>query len=251
MSLLDRVRGPGPKALRDAGPPQWQVIAAVLGGGVLDVVLALVAWRDLPLAAYVVPPFILTLAVSLADRTGVPVRRAIAWVGMEQRRRWTGRLPISKGGAERWLADPPPDAGPFERASALLTAGRPADAAAVLERFEPASSSDRVRLGRLRASVAAALDPGAALDMSAVRAAVADLPPAEARYHLVSAAWTQAWLDISRRRPWRERFAAVAVAHQPYELPARVGAMLVVQQFAGPIACVLAGLIVLVIQAAL
>ena len=249
MSFLDRLRGPGPKALRDAGPPTWQVIAAVLAGGLIDVVLAVFAWRDLPLVAYVLPPFFLTLAVAVVDRAGLPVRRAIAWVGLEQRRRWTGpALPTTAGMAGRWLADPPAAATPFERASVLMTAGRGAEAVAELAGLEPATALDAVRLARLRASAAAAADPKHELDLGAVRAAAAPLPPEEARYHVLSAAWTRAWLDISRKRPWRDRFAPVAAELGPYELPARLRGTLVVQQFAGPIASLIAGGVVLVAE---
>ena len=249
MGLLDRLRSPGSKALRDAGPPMGQVIAAVILGGVVDVVVAFGSRGMLPFWSYVVPPFVLTLAVSLADRDGRVVRGAIAVVGMEQRRRAAGRaVPATPAAANRWLASPPPDATRFERAAALITAARPAEAAAALDTVEPASPADVVRLIRLRASAAAAMDRDAQLDLGAIRAATADLPPDDQRYHVLSAAWTQAWLDLTRERPWRARFAPVAREFAPYAIPAPLRLVLCVQQFAGPIACVLGGAIVIAVQ---
>lgn len=245
MGFLDRLRSPGSKALRDAGPPMWQVIAAVALGGVADVALAIAMRDTLPLWAYVILPFLLTLAVSIADRDGWVVRGAIAFVGMEQRRRAAGRaVPATPAAAERWLTSPPPDATPFERAAALITAARPTEAAAALENVEPSSPADAVRLIRLRASAAAALDQDSELDLGAIRTATADLPPDDQRYHVLSAAWTQAWLDITRRRPWRARFAPIAREFAPYALPVPLRLVLGVQQYAGPVACVLGGAIV-------
>lgn len=249
MGFLDRLRSPGSKALRDAGPPMRQVIAAVVIGGVVDVVLTVAMRGALPFWAYVVPPFVLTLAVALADRDGWVVRGAVAFIGMEQRRRAAGRaVPATPAAAERWLASPPPDATPFERAAALITAARHVEAAAVLGDVEPASPTDAVRLIRLRASAAAALDQGSDVDLGAIRAATTDLPPDDQRYHVLSAAWTQAWLDITRGRPWRARFAPVAREFAPYPLPAPLRLVLGVQQYAGPVACVLAGAIVIAVR---
>ena len=126
--------------------------------------------------------------------------------------------------------------------SALITANRYAEAGEVLAGFVPADDVDRVRIIRLEASIRAATDERATIDVHAVAAAAAILPADEARYQVVSAAWTQAWLDLTHRRPWRDRFVAVARRNRPYPLPGRVRAVLGGQQLAAPLAFVIMGI---------
>ena len=219
-------------------------------GGLLDGRVVVGSRDVLPLAAYVIPPALLTLIVSIVDRDGPTIRSALAFVGLEQRRRAASiRLPLTKDAADRWLSEDHPEASPFERAGILITAGRHADALAALESVEPGSDIDRVRLIRLRASAEAVVHGDGDLDLDAIRAAAAALPDAERKYHVVSAAWTQAWLDITRKRPWRAIFATVAREWAPYAIPLRVRVAMLVQQYVGTIACVLAGLIVVGVQA--
>ena len=190
MGLLERYRIPWSKALREAGPRDLHVLLALIAGGVVDVVLVIATRDSMPFVAYVMPPFLLSLVVSGADRDGPVIRAAMAYVGLEQLRRATSgsRLPITPSAADRWLDEPHPEASALERASVLLTAGRLADAKAAADAFEPASTLDRVRQLRMRASVAAAMSPTADLDIDSIRAAAAPLPDEERRYHVVSAA---------------------------------------------------------------
>jgi hypothetical protein len=250
MGMVERLRSPGATAIRNAGPPIWQVIVAIVVGGLLDA-MVVVASRDvLPLVAYVIPPGLLTFIVSIVDQDGPTIRSALAFVGLEQRRRAASiRLPLTKDAADRWLSTEHPEATPFDRAGILITAGRHTDALATLESVVPSTDVDRVRLIRLRASAGAVVHGDGDLDLDAIRAAAAALPDAERKYHVVSAAWTQAWLDITRKRPWRSRFLAVAREWGPYAIPPRVQAAMLIQQYVGPIACALAGLIVVGVQA--
>lgn len=250
MDVLERLRSPGATAVRNAGPPIWQVVLAVVLGGVLDAGLVLASRDALPLVAYLIPPGVLTLIVSIADRDGPTIRSALTYVALEQRQRaHANRIPLTRESAERWLAVDQPGASPFDRAGALITAERHAEAVAALESVEPGSDADRVRLLRIRALAAAAISIDANVDVDAVRAVASSLPDAERKYGVVAAAWTQAWLDITRKRPWRAKFATVAHEWAPYEIPPRVRAAMLIQQYVGPVACVLAGLIVVGVQA--
>ena len=76
--------------------------------------------------------------------------------------------------------------------------------------------------------------------MKVVRDAAGPLAPADARYHLVAAAWSQAWLDLTDGRPWRKRFALAIRDLGPFEVPARLRLWMAVQQLAAPIACLVA-----------
>lgn len=249
MGMLERLRSPSATAIRTAGPPIWQVIVAIVIGGVLDGMLVVGSRDVVPLLAYVIPPGLLTLVVSILDRDGPTIRSALAFVGLEQRRRAASiRLPLTKDAADRWLSAEHAEATPFDRPGILITAGRHADALATLDSVVPSSDLDRVRLIRLRASADAVVHGDGDLDLDAIRAAAAALPVAEQKYHVVSAAWTQAWLDITRKRPWQSRFLAVAREWAPYTIPPRVSAAILVQQYVGPIACALAGLIVVGVQ---
>jgi len=82
---------------------------------------------------------------------------------------------------------------------------------------------DRVRKIRLHSTIEAMADPSRTrtVDVAAVAAAAATLPADERRYQVTSAAWTQAWLDVVARRPWRARFVAAVRDHGPFGLPFR------------------------------
>lgn len=246
MGWLDRVRSPAARAVRGAGPPMWQVVTAIVGGSAAGVVL-IVLWPSLPFAAIVVPPALLSLAVSLRDRDGPMIRGALAYVALEQRRRSGGRrMPATRRQANAWLAVEHPDASAIERAAVLIGAKRFREALELIDAnaTAPMTELDAVRVARLRASAKAALESGSRIDLDAIRALAVGLPGEERRYQVLSAAWTQAFLDISNRRPWRAEFLASAREHAPYALPARVRLAMALQQYAGPIACLLAGVIV-------
>ena len=247
MSFLERLRAPGARALRRAGPPEWQVLLAFVVGGLADIAVGVATDWAVAWPVYFLIPGLLCLLVSIADRDGWTTRMAVAYVGLEQRRRFPAGLPVTPEAADRWLADAAnAGAGPLERVSALMTAGRLAEAGETLAAYTPANALDAVRLLRLRAAVAAAADgrPEAGVDVAAVELAARDLPEEERRYQVVSAAWTQAWLDLSHRRPWRSRFVRTARAYGPYPIPSRVQVVLGIQQLAAPIAFLIVALLV-------
>jgi hypothetical protein len=221
VSLLERLRSPGSRAFRDAGPPDSRLLAALAGSGILVVVLGwtVVGPDTWPLLAVI--PVGLTLGIALSDRDGWAMREAMVFVAVEQRRRFArGRLPTSPREADTWLADPAHgDATGLERASVLLVANRYADALALLDAAGVTTDLDRVRSIRIRSTVETMTDPSKPIDVDGVRKAAASLPIEERRYQVVSAAWSQAWVDVIARRPWRQRFAAVAREFQPYPLP--------------------------------
>jgi hypothetical protein len=108
------------------------------------------------------------------------------------------RAPRTPAGADRWLDDPrTADAG-LTRASALLTAGRPAEARAILDAHPIASLEDEARVARMRAAIDG-LETGT-LDPTAARAAIDRLGGADRRYHELSFAWSIAWVAVQYGR---------------------------------------------------
>jgi hypothetical protein len=222
-------------------------LAAAAAGGLADLVLIATGVVDgLPWPVLAVAPGIMTLAVALADRDGWLVRHAMAYVAIQQGKRWTrGPLPMTPSLATVWLTDPAnATASPLERATVLFGAGRGEEAGATLERFIPETSRQRASLVRLRACVEGR--PTGTIDLGAVRAELdaLGLDPEERRYQLASAAWTQAWMDIERRRPWRTGFAAGTRDLGPFRVPLRVTVWVAIQEFAAPIAIGLGTLII-------
>ena len=128
--LLERIRSPSGRAIRNAGPRDRDVAA----GAILSVAVIAIAWltgilQSVPWPAWMVIPFVILSAVAVADADGWRIRRAMAYVAIEQRKRWTrGQIPATPSRAQRWLTDPSnADASGLERASALFMTG---DAAA-------------------------------------------------------------------------------------------------------------------------
>jgi hypothetical protein len=225
------------------------VILALIGGGLIDSAIATTR-VDVPAFVYFLPPAILTLLVSAADRDAWLLRRALASIAIDQRARLASRgLPVDRTAAEAWLASPPADAAPFERAAVLMNVGRFEEARAALDGADPSGPLDRVRTLRLREAVDAALDPTRTIDIDAVADVARELAPGERHYQVLSAAWSQAALDIKARRPWIKPFLRVARANGPFPLPRRTEIAIAVQQLSAPIACLIAGGI-LVIAAA-
>ena len=252
MEWLARLRAPGARAQRSAGPPPAWTAAAIGVGLVLAVTAALATGGpDIPwMAVALLVPGVIP---GLADRDGWHVRAAMAYVAVEQRRQWRhGRLPVTPAAANAWLAaGNNATATPLERASVLVAAGRHADAMTAIDGAEASSDIDRVRQLRLRLTVAA-MSGGSSIDVAAVRAAADSLPSDQRRYQVVSAAWSQAWLDVNAGRPWRDRFAAVARAYAPYPLPRPLWLVAVaLQQLVLPISIVLAFAILSLAQAIL
>lgn len=235
----------GARLLRAAGPPKGHVIGAITAGSLIDVVLAVATPTILVWPVYVLPVLVLTSIVALADRDGWLVRQGMAYLWLEQARR-TGdnEVPTTPSAARRWLDDPANEgATPFDLASVLITAGRYEEASATLEGAPVRDPVDEVRALRLGMSADAARDPTIEIDLEAVRDASTGLPPDERRYHLMSAAWTRAWLDIHRRRPWRAQFAAVVRQNGPFPLPRAVRLMIANHQLAAPALTTLVGML--------
>ena len=193
-------------------------------------------------------PIGLTLVVAVADRDGWWIREAMIEVALEQRRHWRhGRIPVTPESAAAWLDDPAHESATvLERASVMVTARRSRDAAAAVESAAATTPDDLVRQVRLRATIAAMAEPGGPIDLARVREAAFGLPAEERRYHVLSAAWSQAWLDVVAGRPWRTRFAAVARDFRPYATKRRHWLFAVaLQQLVLPISIALAAAIVL------
>jgi hypothetical protein len=251
-ALLERFRSPGRKAWRDAGPPERFVIV----GFVLSTALVIIGWlsgvlRDVPWPLWaVIPASVLTL-ISAADRDGWNIRRAMAYVAIQQRARWTrGPLPDTPTRAQAWLDDPVnTDASDLEKASILITSGNRAAGGALLDSYVPETAMQTASVARLRCYLRA-LETGS-MDMDHVYAASDGLSADDRRYQLTSAAWMQAWMDIEAHRPWRWRFAAAVRDLGPYPVPGRALAFIGFQELAAPIATVLATVLVAIAGAVL
>lgn len=243
MLLLDRLRAPGQRAIAGAGPPwSWVIAGGLAGVLVLATLFLLGVTRGVPFVGVMLVPAAGTLVASLADRDGWAIRQALARIGLDQRARWTGRFPSTPGQARAWLDDPAhANARPLAVAAAALTAGRAAVAREALARLDPESDDELAAATRFAAVLDA--EPTGTIDRGRLAAFVDRLSEPERRYHLLSEAWSQAWIDLQRRRPWRAGFAVAARGFAPYDLPRRVRIALAIQQLAAPIAVVLASLI--------
>lgn len=244
MTLLERIRSPSGRAIRNAGPRDRDIAA----GAILSVAVIAIAWltgvfQSVPWPAWMVIPFVILTAVAVADADGWRIRRAMAYVAIEQRKRWTrGQIPRTPSVAQRWLTDPSnADANGLERASALFMTGDVAAASAALDAYVPRDATALAGLTRMRA-VFRARETGV-IDMDAMRAATDGLADRERRYQLTSAAFSQAWLDIEAGRPWRASFARAVRELGPHAVPLHIGLWIAVQELAAPIAVVLATVI--------
>lgn len=240
MNLLERIRSPSWRAVRNAGPPEWEVLA----GAIVSVAVMATAWltgilRTVPWPFWATIPVFILAIVGIADRDGWRVRRAMAYLAIEQRKRWShGKIPTTPSGARAWLLDPAnADAGPSERASALFTAGDVAAASATIDANVPVNPIESASRARLLASFRARQT--GIVDMEGIEAATEGLTGEERRYQLTSAAFSQAWLDIEAGRRWRDRFVVTVRALGPYPVPLRVHTVIVAQELAAPIAVVL------------
>lgn len=241
-----RYRSPSFKAIRLAGPPiRWLAAAGVISL-VVVIGFALVGIRE-PAILIATPAVAFAIACSL-DRDGWRIRMATGELAALQRRRWTsGRLPADPLSAEAWLVAHP-DAAALDRAAALVTAGRIEEARVVADAAVGENPEEVVRLTRMRLTVGAAAGDSA-LGPESVEAfgrlpELAVIAASERRYHLLSLAWSIAWLQIRADRPWRPAFAGMLRRLGPFRPPWPYFVFHAIQQFTLPIAYVLAWLIV-------
>jgi hypothetical protein len=237
-----RYRSPSFRALRDAGPPtSWLVIGAVLCA-IPIAVLYLAGVRNV--ASLLVVPFFVFALIGWLDRDGWRIRMALSEVAWQQRRRWRwGTLPVDPTTAETWLVAHP-DAPPEVRASVMMTAGRTADARALLEASATEAPADAVRFARLRILFAAE-DAGDHSIQDALARLEAtpgfdELPTDERRYQRLTLAWSMAWLRIRSREAWRRDLAAAFRPMAPFRAPWRYRLFHRLQQYALAIAYIAA-----------
>jgi hypothetical protein len=243
-AYIERLKSPIGEALWAAGPPSGQILGALGLAVVLTVVLSLAdasfgpPWYTLGLIG-----LLLTGVVSVIDRDGWRIREAFAYLALQQRARWRqADVPEGTEEVQAWLDDPANiGASNFERATMLFNADRWDDADRLLAQTVPRDDQERAVLIRLRSTVAA--QPSGEIDQAALRDAISSLPEAEGRYQLLSAIWSQAWLDVTAGRPWRTRFAEAVRDLGPYDLPVWARVSLALEQLTAPIACVAALLI--------
>jgi hypothetical protein len=241
-----RRRSPSYKAIQLAGPPVRWLVGAGFAGLAVVVILALSGVRD-STVLIAVPPIAFTVAC-LLDGDGWRIRMATGELAALQRLRWSrGQLPADPLSAEAWLGAHP-DAPALDRMAVMVTAGRTAEASRLADGVVGATPVDVVRLARMRLTVAAAL-AGVAPDRAAVEAferlpELATIDEPERRYQRLSLAWSIAWLEINADRPWRAALAEALRDLGPFRPPRRFVAFHALQQFALPIAYVLAWLIV-------
>jgi hypothetical protein len=221
----------------------------VFAGFGLGVLLIVVGWmtgwlRDVPWPLWAAIPVALLSVVSITDRDGWNVRRAMAYVAIQQRARWPGgAVPVVPSLAQAWLDDPKnASADGLQKVSVLIVVGNLAAARATLETFMPRTDVQVAAATRMR-SYLRAVETGI-VDMDPIRAATEALDEEDRRYQLTAAAWIQAWLDIEAKRPWRQRFADAVRELGPHRVPGRVLAFISVQQLAAPIATIIATAVV-------
>ena len=217
---------------RDAGPPNRTVIPALIPGGVLLGTAFVVA--DAPRALLIIAGLAIMTVPSVIDVEGWRIRFGMAWLAVEQRRRSADAPlpPRTPAGAERWLDDArTADAG-LSRASALLTAGRPEEARAIVDAYPVASLEDEARVARMRAAIDG-LETGT-VDATAARAAISRLGGVDRRYHELSLAWSIAWIAAQSRRPWRHDFAEASRGVPVSDIPVRYRAWVALQELLLP-----------------
>jgi hypothetical protein len=243
-AYIERLKSPTGETLWAAGPPSGQILGALGLAVVLTVVLSLAdasfgpPWYTLGLIG-----LLLTGFVSVIDRDGWRIREAFAYLALQQRARSReGDVPEGPEEVQAWLDDPANiRASNLERATMLFNADRWDEADRLLAQTVPRDDQERAVFIRLRSTAAA--QPSGEIDQTALRDAVSSLPKAEGKYQILSAIWSQAWLDVTAGRPWRTRFAEAVRDLGPYDLPVWAQVSLALEQLAAPIACV-AGLLI-------
>ena len=241
-----RRRSPSIRALREAGPPTWWLLAAAPLSLIPVVVLFAAGVNNL--AVFLAMPFIAFVLVGLLDRKGWRIRMAMTEVAVRQRERWRwGTLPIDPISAEAWLTRHA-DAPPVARAAVLATAGRHEEARSLVESATGETPQDAVNLARLRILFAGEADGNHALDDSVdeLNAApeMAQVPEEERRSQRLALAWSLAWLRIRSHQPWRTDFGLAIRDLAPFRVRRRYQVFHAVQHYALALAYVGALLIV-------
>ena len=234
------------RALREAGPPIRWIVAAIPLALAAVVVLYVAGVRNQ--AVLLAIPLVAFVLVCLIDRDGWRIRMAMAEVASRQRERWRwGRIPIDAISADAWLAAHA-DAPPAARASVMATVGRHEEALDLVTSASAERPQDAVNLARLRILFAAEgrgdHSVEEALAMLAAAPEMGGVPPEERRSQRLALAWSIAWLRIRAGEQWRTEFADAVRDLGPFQVTRRYRVFHAIQQFALPIAYVLALLIV-------
>jgi hypothetical protein len=218
---------------RDAGPPNRIVIPALIVGGLL--LGSALAIEDAPRALLIATGLVIMTVPSVVDVDGWRIRFGMAWLALEQRRRSLDVPfpPRTPAGAERWLADTRTGHAGLARASALLTAGRPTEARAIVDAHSITSPEDEARVARMRAAIDG-LETGT-VDTTAARAAISRLAGVDRRYHELSLAWSIAWIAVQNGRPWRAEFARASRGVPIPDIPWRYRAWVALQELLLPV----------------
>lgn len=209
----------GRRLLRDAGPPPgWAIVALIIGSALIT--LATTQSGAGRLVLVLLGLAVLT-APSIIDADGWRIRLGMAWLAAEQRRRMAGfpRMPRTQAGAERWLEQPAAADTGLTQASVMTMTGQTREARELVRAYRAETAEDRARVERMLAAIdgmeTGHVDPTKAL--TAIDALDADAR----RYHLLSLAWSTAWVEASHKRPWRRAFAAASAGVRPAGIPAR------------------------------
>jgi len=245
-TILERWRSPGARAVSDAGPPdRFVLIGAIVAIGLIGIGWLTGPLRAVPWPLWMALPAVILAAIGVLDRDGWNIRRAMAYVAIRQRSRWTaGSIPRTPSLARAWIDDPSNvAANGLERTSVLIVAGDLVAAGAALDGFVPTTAVEMAGSIRMR-SFLQAVETGT-VDLEPTRAATRELDDDERRYQVTAAAFSQVWLDIGARRPWRRRFADAVREFAPYPVPRYVLVVIGVQQLAAPIAVILATMIMI------
>jgi hypothetical protein len=206
------------------------VIAGFVIGGVVSIVLDLMVGISLAVCLEIV---LVAVAVpSVLDVDGWRIRLGMAWLALEQRRRQSD-LPRTADGAERWLARSRDSVSPLTRASIELMAGRVAEARALVVAAPRDDPDDAARVARMLAAIDG-FETGM-VDQATARAAIEALPAERRRYHLLSLAWSTAWVDSIHRRPWRHAFSEASRGIAPTEVPLRALIWITIVELLAPI----------------
>lgn len=216
--------------MRDAGPPTWQDLLAIVLAATIGALMY--AQAGLGTMPTILVALVIAATPAMLDVDGWRIRRGMAWLGAEQRRRMAD-LPRTPAAADRWLAGSGGSVPELTRASILMMSDRTDEARALVDAFEPATAEDRARRERLVAALdglrSGSIDPRAAL------AAIEALPPETQPYHRISLAWSTAWVEASHHRPWRAAFAEASRKIGFGEIPTRFLAWQAVQELLLPI----------------
>ena len=135
MTAIRRRIAPAParRLLRDAGPPTWQNLLAIVLTG--PIVAFVYVQPGLGLWPAVVSALVITTIPAALDVAGWRIRRGMAWLAAEQRRRMSD-LPRTPAGADRWLAGSGESAPELTRASILMMTDRLDEARALVDKLQ-------------------------------------------------------------------------------------------------------------------